>query len=1032
MDGIADALMLAAEKPSEPVALLCASRWPQDLPTLEELATVASRLHEVSTGLASVIVPAAWERDWTRERAELAANGRSLFRVFRRPYRAAIREFRGVCRAELPRTHDERVQTLDLLAEGRELRVRMKALVTQLAPELAEIAPSLPSTAERVARLVAWLKAAARLEPKLSVRNRRLLEWSDAPERWANQLRSLLVRVRDAVSDVCNFVSLTARDYPKNGSELLTSIGELTLRTQAWAQSVDRFNEWPPVREGLDKLASHTDVDFVRRLYGGAVQPVQLSPCIELAIMEQVWNAMREQDPSLETADGRLLDNEVSNFRALDSKWINAAAAEVARRHFNRKPTGHVGDMAVIRGEINKARRLLPVRKLIDQAGAGIQKLKPVFLMSPLSVAQYLAPGRVEFDLLLIDEASQVRPEDALGAIARAKQAIVVGDPKQLPPTNFFNRLVDDGDNDGDTEPESPGSPTVPLGAMESILSLCDATFSTNAMLAWHYRSHHPALIAVSNRNFYDNRLLLPPSPLVDRAGAGLGVVFNRTPSGTYDRGKSATNTAEADIVAEAVVAFAKSSPGKTLGVGTFSVAQRDAIRDRIEAKRRADPTIEPFFSLNRPEPFMIKNLESIQGDERDVIFISVGYGRGLDGRLVTSFGPINNDGGERRLNVLITRARERCEVFSSITADDIDIANRKQGVVALKEFLQFAEKGYFDIPQSNEKTFDSDFEESVAIFLRQHKFKVDPQVGMAGFFIDLGVRDPANDGRYLLGVECDGATYHSSRSARDRDRIRQQILELRGWQIHRIWSTDWFHRRAGEETRLLDVLARAGREPQSKKEPPPAVPAMPAATATGPANESADAAETHAPESGELYVEASFSVASKYEPHEAPEKTVHDAVRRIVEIEGPIHEEEVARRLATVWGRGRAGSRIRETALGALRSLCKLKALTHEKHFWSVNPPQEVRVRSRAEAASSTLRSAENLPPAEIVQAAREVLERNVRVPLEELIVEVARRLGFQRTGTDLHSAIRTAVKSRLTDWIQATPEGLVLVYRT
>jgi very-short-patch-repair endonuclease len=287
-----------------------------------------------------------------------------------------------------------------------------------------------------------------------------------------------------------------------------------------------------------------------------------------------------------------------------------------------------------------------------------------------------------------------------------------------------------------------------------------------------------------------------------------MGVSFVRSPANGYRRGGSegGRNILEAELIASEVIKFARLHPEKSLGVAAFSVTQRDAIRDLVDDLRRKNPETESFFSENRNEHFFIKNLESIQGDERDVIFISVGYGRTEDGRLTQTFGPLAADGGERRLNVLISRAKERCTVFSSITSEDVKAVPGKRGINAFKEFLQFAEKGYFDVPTDTGKSFDSDFEESVAIFLEKNGYRIEPQVGMVGFSIDLGVIDPSDDTRFLCGIECDGASYHSSRSARDRDRLRQEILENRGWKIYRIWSTDWFHRRQDQEQRLLEI----------------------------------------------------------------------------------------------------------------------------------------------------------------------------------------------------------------------------------
>ena len=315
--------------------------------------------------------------------------------------------------------------------------------------------------------------------------------------------------------------------------------------------------------------------------------------------------------------------------------------------------------------------------------------------MSPLSVASYLAPGSSAFDLVIFDEASQVRPVDALGPLLRGRQAVVVGDSRQLPPTSFFDRLTG-----GETELDDDES--APAGDVESVLGLFAAMGAPERMLRWHYRSRHESLIAVSNREFYDGRLIVFPSP--DAARRERGLVLRHLPGAVYDRGGTRTNPAEAEAVAQAVLAHARAQLARphearlTLGVAAFSMAQRQAIQDELERLRRDDPASEPFFAPGGPEPFFVKNLETVQGDERDVIFISVGYGRTADATLAMNFGPLNGDGGERRLNVLITRARLRCEVFSSLTADDIDLdRTRARGVRALKSFLAYAQERPLD-----------------------------------------------------------------------------------------------------------------------------------------------------------------------------------------------------------------------------------------------------------------------------------------------------------------------------------------------
>ena len=384
-----------------------------------------------------------------------------------------------------------------------------------------------------------------------------------------------------------------------------------------------------------------------------------------------------------------------------------------------------------------------------------------------------------------------MEPVDALGAIARAKQIVVVGDERQLPPTQFFSRMTTSISEEDDVDDDN----TVATHDVESILNLCLARGLPQRMLRWHYRSKHPSLIAVSNKQFYDNRLFIVPSPYV--VGSGMGLVFHHLPEATFDSGGTATNPIEAKAVAQAVICHAKEHPDLSLGVGAFSVKQKQAILDEVELLRRVHTDTESFFTqAHQDEPFFVKNLENIQGDERDVIFISVGYGRNQSGYMAMRFGPLNAEGGERRLNVLISRAKRRCEVFSSITADDIDLERGKgAGVVALKLFMKFAQTGKLDFGQVTDREADSVFEEQVAAALRAKGYNVRTQIGIAGFFVDLAIVDAERPGRFLIGIECDGASYHSSRSARDRDRLRQAVLEDHGWIIHRIWSTDWFRK---------------------------------------------------------------------------------------------------------------------------------------------------------------------------------------------------------------------------------------------
>jgi very-short-patch-repair endonuclease len=459
-------------------------------------------------------------------------------------------------------------------------------------------------------------------------------------------------------------------------------------------------------------------------------------------------------------------------------------------------------EQALIQNEVEKSRRHIPIRELARRAGAAIQALKPCFMMSPLSIAQYIPPGTLEFDLLIIDEASQMKPEEAIGAFARAKRVVVVGDPKQLPPTSFFERNLQ-APVDEEDEPEEKI-------ANESILDMALAAFRPARTLRWHYRSKHGSLIAFSNRHFYEDQLIVFPTP--NHRHPDFGVQYRHV-DGVYEAG---TNPLEAKAVCEAAIAFMHRHPDRSLAIVTLNQAQRELIREEMERMIAADDKASAYVERwsDSLEPFVVKNLELVQGDERDVVMVGTVYGPDRNGNVMQRFGPINSIHGHRRLNVLFSRAKLQTIMFSSMTADQVRAEQGSSpGVHALKGYLSFAATGMLDGGKIGEREPDSDFEVAVAEQIRAAGCEAVAQVGVAGFFIDIGVKHAAFPHGYLLGIECDGATYHSGKAARDRDRLRQEVLESLGWALHRIWSTDWFRNPAAEVEKLRKRIEAAVRE---------------------------------------------------------------------------------------------------------------------------------------------------------------------------------------------------------------------------
>ncbi len=465
-------------------------------------------------------------------------------------------------------------------------------------------------------------------------------------------------------------------------------------------------------------------------------------------------------------------------------------------------------ELALIENETSKKQRFIPVRDLTRRAGSALLELKPCWMMSPLAVAQYLPKGSLTFDLCIIDEASQMTPEDSVGALARSRQTMIVGDTNQLPPSSFFRKMIDDEDADEDEAVLN-----------ESILEMANATFRPARRLRWHYRSRHSGLIKFSNRLVYNDNLVVFPS--ANEAMKGMGVEF-RSVQGFY---KSGTNAVEAREMVESAILFMKDDPDRSLGIVTLNQKQRDLIFEEMEYALSRDPVaaryVEDWAERNDGlEQFFIKNLENVQGDERDVIFIGTVYGPEEPGaRVMQRFGPINGVAGKRRLNVLFSRAKQLIVTFSSMRSEDITAeAYGNEGAFMLKRWLEYSATGTLEAGELTEKEPDSDLEIFVMNQIRAMGCIPTPQVGVRGYSIDIGVKHPQWAHGFILGVECDGASFHSSKSARDRDRLRQEVLEGLGWRFHRIWSTDWFNNPVKQAEILRGVISDRLAELKAKE----------------------------------------------------------------------------------------------------------------------------------------------------------------------------------------------------------------------
>jgi hypothetical protein len=524
---------------------------------------------------------------------------------------------------------------------------------------------------------------------------------------------------------------------------------------------------------------------------------------IETAFFRSAAQNLMQEHPVLARHTGKTHEQVRERFRQMDKEVLELNRQLVAAKLYERYvPSGRRAastkdytdnQMLVHQTGLQKPR--IALRRLFSNAGAAVRAYKPCVMMSPMSVAQYLEPGKHLFDLLVIDEASQMRPEDALGAMLRCSQAVIVGDPEQLPPSDFFVASDGEGEQDAEDAPE------------ESILELGRRCWHPMRMLDVHYRSRHQSLIAYSNREFYEERLLVYPSPVLE--DPEFGVSCQRV-DGAYEAGQGRNPSEAMAVVAEAAKLM-RERIDRSIGIVAVNQPQRDLIERLMDEISVSDPNVQAYRQAwsGKLEDFFVKNLENVQGDERDIILISTVYGRTAEGVFHQNFGPINRAYGHRRLNVLFTRAKRRLRIFTSLDHSQIVADGKQRGVGVLKEFLEYATSGTIQPGRRTGEEPESDFERWFLQRLKSAGYVAHPQVGVAKYRIDIGIVHPDKPGNYILGVECDGATYHSSKSARDRDRLREDVLIGLNWKIHRVWSTDWYRDPEREFGRLVQQIER-------------------------------------------------------------------------------------------------------------------------------------------------------------------------------------------------------------------------------
>lgn len=969
-------LAKAAEAPDLSGLSISDSIWQTKAEDIKELLTTGEELESLYRTYKDTFVAEAWSQDILEIRRNIVTYGDTWHKSLHGSYRKSKQQLAALLKITLPDSADEKLRLVDAISEARRLESSLQQYdvfaqnlfgnrwLKQRSDwkSLQAAAAYLSNIKDPV--LLAYL---SKLEPK------------SVAAGYLNVLQNELKMLQGQREQALHALEIST--FPSNYIE----------QENTWKNWIANFDE---LQLAIDwnQLTAQSEKENLAFLIQAAVNWDEAKDLLKISLQktwyEYLIGEAFKRSPELSRFERASHEEIITKFKKLDQVNLYYNRARVALKHWESLPPGNAGGQVnILKTEFNKKARHMPIRKLVEEAGKAMQAVKPVWMMSPMSIANYLPPGAIDFDLVIFDEASQVRPVDAIGAIARGKQLVVVGDTRQLPPTSFFDKLNSDIEDEENVTAD-----------MQSILGMCDGQGAPTRMLKWHYRSQHESLITLSNHEFYEDKLVIFPSPGNKQ---NLGLRFHYLPDAVYDRGKTRSNPIEAQAVAKAVIDYAGKYPNQSLGVVAFSTAQAQAIQAALEVERKASPATESFFISRPDEPFFIKNLENVQGDERDVILISIGYGRTEDGKVPMNFGPLNNEGGERRLNVLITRAKMRCEVFTNITPEDIKIGESARfGIRALKSFLYFARYAKFDKPEALIPDEVRPFEDEVASQLAKAGYVVRNKVGSPGFYLDLAVVDPENPGRYILGLVCDGKAYDSAASATDRDRLRSQVLELFGWNLYQVWSADWYRNPGRELSRLLAAIEQAKlitettdkdndtwQQELSRDNTPAAVLATP---------------EYQLAEINIEHIRPEFQLYTFAE--------LGDWIAEVVQTEGPVHFDEVAKRITDAAGIAKVGSRIRYTLTQALhQAQSEKKVVVKGEFLWA--PEMEiatVRDRSKLPAAYRKLNL---VAPEEIHAGIGQVVSGSISITEEEAVPLVAKLLGFSRVTDEMRQQLSEAI---------------------
>lgn len=804
------------------------------------------------------------------------------------------------------------------------------------------------------------------------------------------------------------------QQFSENSALQSLTVATLAEKMIGCMNNLSNLDKWIDYQEAKEKCFETGLEDFIVKFESG-----YLGENIEKVFLKgfyHMWlGAVCDKSASVRRFRRNTQDEKIKKFIELDDLQLLIAQMRIREKLIENLPSSHrmlkaTDEVAILNKELNKKRNIMPLRKLFRMIPNLLMKLKPCLMMSPLSVSYFLETEAYHFDLVIFDEASQIFPEDAIGAIFRGSQVIIAGDSKQLPPTNFFASTTNNFDGDYDISDEEDFSEAISDSILEE-----SASVLPNRTLLWHYRSKHENLIAFSNREIYKNNLITFPNSI--NSVPDMGVEYIYVEDGVYDRGGKKNNIREAEECVRLVFEHIEKHPDRSLGIIAFSESQQTAIENAIIDYRERNPFYEWFFDDSREEPFFIKNLENVQGDERDTIIFSICYGKDKNGAMYMNFGPVGHNGGERRLNVAITRAKCNIKLVGSILPSDIDINRAKsEGARMLRSYIEYARKGVSALrPVERAETFDSedDFCEVIENFLGKHGYLIERQVGCSDYKIDIAVKNPNAEGEFIAGIECDGLSYINAKTARDRDHLRKSVLQNMGWNLYRVWSTEWSRNPKAEGQALLDFLHsvydKNGKVIHSMKQSNADENDISLEAIATESSKATQKVESNNPYGFAYYKEANWW-ETNYSGSRDNFTRISENIYHIVSIEQPIHLEMLYKRMGPSFTTGKATDSVKRTIDQVIAQKLSGRVVVDNDRFVRLFPltPTIVRIPKEFE----TPRPIEYIHTEEVAMAMIKIIEKSFGITEDDLASECAHAFGFERKGPKIKAKTDAAIK--------------------